>query len=287
MSRDTAQVPALNAVATSLGRDGGNRARGHGATNIRARARESAVAREISVEILPDGTLARTPTSEAARFLRKRYAGIQAGEHELPFTAMKVFSHVDLGQIAKGIPPLSTKICLAMPRDMFEGGIVEFPGGVGIRETINGNALAHIKKTCKRLTDVTTASLLKIFGGSRTGYTHILASPNAYMACMQSMGWDIYPTFLDTMENSRLRISPRSRAHKLAKMKLAVAIDYAVPDGSMYCIDARNMLLAMGPGKITYDYAKESLSIGQKYYLDASRANGGVEVTVPTAHTTP
>ncbi|MCY4260250.1 MAG: hypothetical protein OXU86_06915 [Thaumarchaeota archaeon] len=238
------------------------------------------MAREISVKILPDGTLAKTPASKAAMFLRARYSEIQTGECELPFNAMKMFHRVDLDQIPSSIKPLSLKICLAMPRDVFEGGIVEFPGGVGIRETINAKALEHIAKTCKRQVETPPSTLSKIFTEPGMQYTHVLASPNAYTACMKSMGWDIYPTFLDPMANSSLRISPQGRAHRLAKMSLAVAIDYTVPDGIMYCIDARNMLLATGSGKITYDYTKEGLLIAQKYSLDTTRAGGGVRVLV-------
>jgi len=245
------------------------------------------MARAVSVGMLPDGTLEATPRSRPARFLRARYAGIRAGEHELPFTAMKSFRQVGLGQIPRASRRLTLKIRHAVPKEKFEGDIADFPGGVGMRKAINRRALERIARVCARRIRAPPAGLARVLAEPGARYTHVVASPNAYTACMGGMGWDIYPTFLDPMENSRLRISGKGLSHSLASLKLLVAIDYTVPDGSVYCFDARNMLLAMGAGTVAYDYAEERLSIAQTYALDVSRAGGGVELVVPVGGRAP
>lgn len=241
------------------------------------------MARVISVGILPNGTLAKTPTSKPAESLRARYADIMAGEHELPFTAMKAFRQADLSTIPKGARRLTLKIRRAMPKDVFRGDIAAFPGGIGVREAINRRSLARISKVCAKRVRATPTRVPKILAEPDAAYTHVLASPDAYTDCMSSMGWDIYPPFLDPMENSLLRISHEGRAHSLAPLKLHVAIDYTIPDGSVYCFDARNMLLAMGPGKATYDYVGETFLMVQEYALDISNAGEGVEIIVPVS----
>jgi len=112
-------------------------------------------------------------------------------------------------------------------------------------------------------------------------YTHLL-SPDTYIACMGAMGWGAPPGRAGPWVDANLR-HDGDQSHPVVGLRLTVALA-AVEGGSILCVNAADLELAMGGGLVTYDYGACELEFRRAYcFLHGRR---GVEVMLrgPASH---
>ena len=233
--------------------------------------------RQVMATIAPDGALVGSPSTRAERFLHARYANVMEGEYSLPCGALSVFAREPYGQGGAGEPGTIDR-SLRLPEQHFETDHLVLPGGIGIYGALNGRALEALRASCAEEVRLGAPGLPGLLLGRPGRYTHLVMRPETYMSCKGGMGWDAYPTYNGTMRDCDLRLSGAGRAHPTASLGLAVALEFEMPVGTIFCVNASGARLAVGGGRVSYDHAACALSLSMACALTPPSPDGTMVV---------
>lgn len=220
-----------------------------------------------------DGRLVGSPSTRAERFLRARYSNVMEGEYGLPCGALSVFAREAYDPGGSG-EPVTVDRSIRLPGQHFETDHLVLPGGVGICGALNERALGMLRASCAEGVRLGAPGLPGLLLGRPGRYTHLVMRPETYMSCKGAMGWDAYPTYNGTMRDRNLRLSDAGRAHPTAALGLAVALEFEVPAGTIFCVDASGARLAVGGGQVSYDHASCELALSVACMLTPPSPNG-------------
>lgn len=229
--------------------------------------------RQVTAVIGPDGALVGSPSTRAEQFLHARYSNVMEGEYGLPCGALSVFAREAYDPGGAGKPGTIDR-SIHLPGQHFETDHLVLPGGVGICGALNERALEMFRASCAEEVRLGAPGLPGFLLGRPGRYTHLVMRPETYMSCKDAMGWDAYPTYDGTMRDCNLRLSEAGRAHPTAALGLAVALEFEMPEGAIFCVNASGARLAIGGGMVSYDHAACELALSVACMLTPPSPDG-------------
>lgn len=236
-----------------------------------------AVGRTVRAEIAPDGSLVGEPSTPGERVLHEMYTrGIRV-DHAAPYVALAAFTvrHEERPGAEAG----RLYSVFNVPNRGFELGRTEVMHGSDLYSALNSEALRAVGRACAEAVSLAPPDLPRFLLGKPGAFTHLLLAPGAYRACMGAMGWRESPGCCGPWPEADLRMDG-SPPHHVAGLGLTVALA-AVEDGSIFCVNSRDMGLAMGGGLVTYDYGTCDLEFRRSYSFSHGRRGAEVVLRQP------